>query len=158
MAVGELTPGMERRIELLFPLSDREAVRTILLEQCGTNIPGWRSEGLERLHFAVLKLSKGKVAGVQQGVDAAKQDFRDVLMWAGFGGPCVHSRWHARSRNGSWCYLSPTANSVSKCGASSSLCTIDVSIFLNPACRKKRVTSTSVKPSHRSAYSSRASS
>jgi len=47
--------------------------------------------------------------------------------------------------------LSPTASSVSKCGADSSLCTIEVSIFLNPACRRNRVTSTSVKPSHKSA-------
>jgi hypothetical protein len=92
MAVDELTPATERRIELLFPPRDREVVRTILLEQCGTNIPGWRSEGLERLHFAVLKLSKGKVAKVQQGVDAAKEDFRDILMWAGFAGSYVHTR------------------------------------------------------------------
>jgi hypothetical protein len=68
----------------------------MLRAECGTNIPGWKSAGLERLHFAVLKLSKGEVARVQQGVDAAKQDFRDVLMWAGFGEPDVHSRWLPR--------------------------------------------------------------
>lgn len=91
--MDELTAETERRIELLFPPSDREAVRTILLDECGTNISGWESAGLERLRFAVLKISAGDVAKLQKAVDLAKRDFRDALMSAGFGEPDIHRRW-----------------------------------------------------------------
>jgi hypothetical protein len=93
MVDGSLTAGTERRIESLFPASDREVVRSMLLEECGTNIPGWESAGLERLRFAVLKISAGDVAKLRKAVDLAKKDFRDALMWAGFGEPDVHRRW-----------------------------------------------------------------
>jgi hypothetical protein len=93
MADGSLTGGTERRIESLFPSSEREAVRAMLLEECGTNIPGWESAGLERLRFAVLKISAGDVAKLRKAVDLAKKDFRDALMWAGFGEPDAHRRW-----------------------------------------------------------------
>ncbi len=91
-----LTPRTERRVELLFPPSERETVRTILLDECGTNIPGWESAGLERLHFAVLKISDGNVAKLQKAVDLAKTDFRDALVWASFGEPDAHRRWLPR--------------------------------------------------------------
>jgi hypothetical protein len=93
-----LTPETERRIELLFRPGDREAVRTILVEQCGDNIPGWESAGLERLHFAVLKRSDGDLAELQKAVDLAKRDFRDALVWVGFGEPYVHRRWRPRQK------------------------------------------------------------
>jgi hypothetical protein len=93
MASVHLTPETERRVELLFRPGEREAARTILLEQCGTNIPGWESAGLERLRFAVLKRSNGDLAELQRAVDLAKIDFRDALMWVGFGEPYTHTRW-----------------------------------------------------------------
>ena len=93
MASVQLTPETERRVELLFPPGDREAVRMILLKECSTNIPGWDSAGLERLHFAVLKRSDGDLVELRRAVDLAKLDYRDALMWAGFGEPYVHSRW-----------------------------------------------------------------
>jgi hypothetical protein len=94
----QLTPKTERRIELLFKPMEREAARKILLEQCGANIPGWESAGLERLHFAVLKRSDGNLATLQNAVDLAKSDFRDALMWAGFGEPDTHRRWRPRQK------------------------------------------------------------
>jgi hypothetical protein len=93
MAGVQLTPETERRVELLFPPGDREVVRAILRTECGTNIPGWQSAGLERLHFAALKISGGDLAKLDQAIHLAKIDFRDVLVRAGFGEPYVHSRW-----------------------------------------------------------------
>jgi hypothetical protein len=93
MSSVQLTPKTERRVELLFPPGDREAVRAMLLEECGTNIPGWESAGLERLHFAVLKISDGDLAKLHRAINLAKSDFRDVLVWAGFGEPDAHRRW-----------------------------------------------------------------
>jgi hypothetical protein len=84
MNSDQISPGTEQRITLLFSPADQIEVRTILLEECGTNIAGWKSAGLERLHFAVLKISKGDLARLKQAVNLAKEDFRDVLMAAGF--------------------------------------------------------------------------
>src|SRR5208283_2027352 len=56
--------------------------------------------------------------------------------------------------NGFW----PTTRSVSKNGASGSRCTTADSIPEKPTQVRKRSSSTSEKPNHRSAYSSRASS
>jgi hypothetical protein len=66
---------------------------TILLEQCGTNIPSWEVAGLERLRFAVLKRSDGDLAELQRAVDLAKLDYRDALMGAGLGDPYAYTRW-----------------------------------------------------------------
>jgi hypothetical protein len=89
----QLTPKTERRVELLFPPGDREVVRVMLRAECGANIPGWESAGLERLHFAVLKISGGDLGKLDKAIDLAKRDFRDALVQAGFGEPDAHSRW-----------------------------------------------------------------
>jgi hypothetical protein len=91
-----LTPETEKRIVLLFRPDEQELARTIPVEECGTEIPGWQSAGLERLRFAVLKLSKGKLDALQARVDGAKRDFRDVLVAAGFGEPDKYRRWRPR--------------------------------------------------------------
>ncbi len=76
---------VEKRIELLFAPEERERARVMLVEECGENIPGWKIANLERLRFAVLKISDGKIHQLCAAVDTSKLYFRDVLMWAGFG-------------------------------------------------------------------------
>ena len=93
-----LTPRIEQCIARLFLPADQERVRTALLEECGTNIPGWESAGLERLRLAVLKFSEGKLNRFFGAIDVAKQDFRDTLMAAGFGDVDSHKRWLPSSR------------------------------------------------------------
>jgi hypothetical protein len=113
--VEPLTPETEKRIALLFPPEQQEMVRVLLLEQCGSNIPLWESAGLDRLHFAVLKLSQGKMERLRDAIDRAKMDFRDVLVRAGFspmftsaGCPARNgSAWSAKSQ-------SPTAATASR--------------------------------------------
>ena len=89
----QLGPEIEKRIELLFAAEDREEVRGLLVKECGENIPMWKSAGLERLRFAVLKLSGGKMEKLCIAVETAKVDFRDVLMAAGFGDVDSHQAW-----------------------------------------------------------------
>jgi hypothetical protein len=98
MSSVPLTPKTEQRLELLFPPGDREVVRAMLREDCGTNIPLWESAGLERLHFAVLKISDGDLDKLDKAINLAKIDFRDVLVWAGFGEPEAHRRWRPRQK------------------------------------------------------------
>jgi hypothetical protein len=82
-----ITPKTEKRLALLFAPAEQERARNTLVEECGTNIPGWNAAGLERLRFAVLRLSDGRLDRLQAAVNNAKRDFRDVLMAADFGEP-----------------------------------------------------------------------
>jgi len=63
-------------------------VETLLREECAENLPlmkGTDPVALERVRFAVLKLSGGSVDELRKWIDQAKVDWRDVLMAAGFG-------------------------------------------------------------------------
>lgn len=93
MKAPQLSSATEQRLALPFAPDAQEEARTVLLSECGTNIPGWKSAGRERLHFAALKLSAGKLDKLQRAVNIAKIDFRDVLMAAGFGEPTDHISW-----------------------------------------------------------------
>ena len=87
MAV-ELSEGTMQRIERLFSVDERAAVVDILVHQCGNNLP-FGEEGtptsLERIRFAVLKLSEGDLTKLLSAVHHAQIDWRDVLVWAEFG-------------------------------------------------------------------------
>jgi hypothetical protein len=67
-----LSKIIDGEIEKRFTESDREKVRTLLSA----------SEGDDRLCLAILRLSRGKVARVQELVQAAKSDYRNVIAWA----------------------------------------------------------------------------
>src|ERR1700684_2431897 len=97
-----ITPKTEKRLALVFApagqerargLLLQERARAILVQECGTNIPGWNAAGLERLRFAVLRLSDGRLDRLQTAVNKAKRDFRDVSMAADFGEPDSYTRW-----------------------------------------------------------------
>ena len=72
-------------------------VEQILLDECGNNLPFCTKSDeyeLERVRFAVLKLSNGNLNELQRAVDLAKVDWRDVLMAAGFGySATAHKEW-----------------------------------------------------------------
>ena len=69
----------------------------MLAEECGTNLPFCETQdaaGLERVRFAVLMLSDGDLEKLGAMVEHAKVDWRDVLVWAGFGySLTAHERW-----------------------------------------------------------------
>ncbi len=93
----ELTPGTQLRIALLFSPANREYVSASMREECGSHLPFLDSAdrlGLERVRFAVLKLSGGDLVELQRALDLAKQDWRDVLASCGFGDDIhAHSSW-----------------------------------------------------------------
>jgi len=92
----------EERVASLFAPADQEKVRTILRDECGHSLPLYKSstdQEVERIRFAVLKLSRGRIDKLQKVVTAAKIDWRDVLLWAGFAdNPIAHKAWVPRSR------------------------------------------------------------
>jgi hypothetical protein len=93
----DLSADTMARVERMFSGTDRAAVVDILVHQCGSNLPfseGSTPASLERVRFAVLKLSEGDITKLLSAVHRAQIDWRDVLVWAGFGNDTrAHLRW-----------------------------------------------------------------
>ena len=97
MGAPELSSETERRIALLFIPSDREVVRKLLLEECGNNLPFLEhldTAAMDRFRFAALKLSDGCLDRLRNALRLAKQDWRDLLVAAGFADRIdAHTSW-----------------------------------------------------------------
>ena len=86
------------RIERLFKWADRHQVQDILIQ--------WRDQRAcdspaeaERVRFAALKVSDGDLAKLAEAIELANQDYRDLLVSAGFAGdPEEHQRWWPADR------------------------------------------------------------
>ena len=100
----ELSEETKIRIVLLFSDSEQEAASDILLKECGDNIAGIEAAYTnlaERTRFAVLKLSEGDLLVLSQQVQEAGEDFRDVLVAAGFAESLkAHLDWVPARREG----------------------------------------------------------
>ena len=92
-----LSPDTLARVEILFGPEERDYARTILEQECANDLPfcaGLDAFGLERLRFAVLKLSAGDINQLRREIGQAKIDWRDTLMAAGFGEDVdAHRHW-----------------------------------------------------------------
>jgi hypothetical protein len=94
-----LTTGVRRRINILFRPHEIEPVSSLLTNECGPNLTKY-PELLERIRFAVLKLSNGDLNALQRAIDLAKLDWRDALVSAGFADDIkAHESWWPDSRN-----------------------------------------------------------
>jgi hypothetical protein len=88
-----LTTGIGQRITVLFRPNDIELVSSLLTNECGPNLTE-HPQLLERIRFAVLKLSHGDINALQRAIDLAKLDWRDALVSAGFGDDIeAHESW-----------------------------------------------------------------
>lgn len=95
-----MAPTLSQRtrqlVEALFD-SAREEAAYWLEEECGNNLPFCADAdeaGMERIRFAVLKLSGGNMNQLLRAIDEARMDWRDLLMAAGFGGDTsAHEAW-----------------------------------------------------------------
>jgi hypothetical protein len=92
-----LSPATIARLQRLFHAQDQERARSLLERECADNLPFCESSDmftLERLRFAVLKLSGGEPGRLRSEIEAAKIDWRDTLMAAGFGHDVsAHKQW-----------------------------------------------------------------
>ena len=93
----ELTAATKDRLQALFKGPDAQKAERVLLERCGSNLPLVSPEYtrlVERVRFAVLKLSQGDLADLEKHVANANRDWRDVLVAAGFAhSPASHLDW-----------------------------------------------------------------
>ena len=94
-----LSPETRRRVEMVFHGEDARIAAEMLEGECGNNVPfceEYDSAQMERIRFAALKVSEGKLETLREAVELAKIDWRDLLMWAGFGNNVnAHKRWLA---------------------------------------------------------------
>jgi hypothetical protein len=97
MSRTPLTSDTARLVELDFPPEHRLAATELLESRCGSNLPllgDASAESIERVRFAVLKLSNGNIEQLPHHIAIACTDWRDSLVAAGFGhGILAHRKW-----------------------------------------------------------------
>ena len=85
------------KLEQLFPKEQRTAAAALLETHCGTGPPlvtAQGLEGIERIRCAVLKISEGSLEKLHAAVQHANNDWRDVLVAAGFANNVLaHLSW-----------------------------------------------------------------
>ena len=96
----ELSPRTQRLVERFFETGERAEITRRLVEECGNNLPFCDQSDayqLERIRFAALRLGLGDLDETQNAIDLAKRDWRDVLVWSGFGNDLTaHNGWAER--------------------------------------------------------------
>ena len=92
-----LSKSTRDRLLALFTEAEVEAAEQLIVSSCAENLPlihDASPEGLERIRFAVLKLSDGDLDKLWNAVELAKTDWRDALVSAGFGyDVSAHEMW-----------------------------------------------------------------
>jgi hypothetical protein len=94
----DLSPETLRRVDILFHPEDRERAKALLYEQCGYDVLWGRNPlEVERVRFAALKVSDGKLSALEGAVKLGQQDFRDLLVAAGFANDLeAHRKWEPK--------------------------------------------------------------
>ena len=92
----QITPTTIELVQYFFhKSSDQHEVIQYLENDCSDTV--WKKSSaleMERLWFAVLKLSQGKITLLVHAISEAQADYRDVLMAAEFGIDIeAHLRW-----------------------------------------------------------------
>ena len=89
-----LSPGLaklQQSISILFDTEDYESVLS-RLEELQTD----ERQVPLRLQLAAIRRSGGSLQRLKSAIELGKQDFRDLLMSAGFGDPNAHLKWVPR--------------------------------------------------------------
>ena len=97
MANVPLSSETRSRLEALFDPSEQAEAEQLLVELCGSNLPFCEDSdatSLERIRFAALKVSGGRLAELYSAVDLANVDWRDLLVAADFAQDVeAHKAW-----------------------------------------------------------------
>jgi hypothetical protein len=98
-----LSERTQKLIAKLFSRSDGVVISDLLYRAVSSNIPCFEnanSEDMERIRFAILKLTKQAPLNLAVGIHLAQTDWRDLLMSAGFGHDASeHISWYDKQLN-----------------------------------------------------------
>ena len=83
-----------RIIEQLFSNYDVLEAIELLKFDCADNLPVLHEKGIERIRIAAIKFSEGNLDKLYYAVDLAQKDWRDLLLYSGFGEDVeAHNAW-----------------------------------------------------------------
>ena len=77
--IDHLEPEVERKVATIWSSEEERAIARTELRRYG--VESYEPE-VERVRLAILKLSEGALGELRRMTEAAKTDYRDVLMWA----------------------------------------------------------------------------
>ena len=83
-----LSPRTRQLTQIIFPEKHVQEAMQWLEDECGNNLPFCDQNDeyqMERIRFAVLKLSGGNIGKLLRAIDEAHMDWRDLFMAADFG-------------------------------------------------------------------------
>lgn len=94
----ELSAATRERLRDLFTPDDANEAERLLVEECADNLPAIGGPAtpirLERIRFAALRRSDGRIERLREAVALAQTDWRDLLVAAGFAHDVdAHARW-----------------------------------------------------------------
>lgn len=78
-----LSADTRSRLTQLFRPEDQAEAEGLLVEKCGTNLPGLErahEPELEAIRLKVLDLSRGDLRALGEAVDLARWDWRDLFL------------------------------------------------------------------------------
>jgi len=100
----ELSSRTLAHVHTLFRSSDVALAERALISDCGDNLPLLSQAGaedLERVRFAALRLSGGRLDDLAKAIELAQTDWRDLLVAADFADDVqAHTRWAPRRFDG----------------------------------------------------------
>lgn len=90
----------------MFDAADVDAAERLLAHECAENLPligdAASPTGLERIRFAVIRVSGGRLDRLSETITLARKDWRDVLVAAEFAHDVrAHERWKPQRFDGS---------------------------------------------------------
>ena len=93
-----MSPTTVERLDVLFQGDERQLVAATLTEYCGHGLPSCSTpenvDLIERIRFGCLKLSEGSLDKLDDALDLAADDWRNLLASAGFADDVEeHLRW-----------------------------------------------------------------
>lgn len=95
--MSELSQNTKNLVHTLYLSSEAIEVCDILKNQCSAealSCHGWSPVEMERIQYAVLRLTKEKKMPLDSAVELAQKDWRDLLVIAGFSNDLnAHKDW-----------------------------------------------------------------
>lgn len=92
-----LSPRTKQLVEKIFSASHVAEALMRIEQDCGNMIPFYENADefqMERVRFAVIKLSQGQINKMINAINEARFDWRDLFMAAGFGHDVIaHEKW-----------------------------------------------------------------
>ena len=94
----DLTDNTVHLVEKLFAAHEQVAAMQLIAVECGASLPlvdSTKALLLERIRYAVIRLSAGSLVRLAVAVKEANVDWRDVLVAAGFANDIhAHQAWY----------------------------------------------------------------